>query len=156
MSFLKALLGYPDVDPNGVSRELFEKVGKQAMTMFSRGQIQGALEHVQRLQGMVISKHGPHHPDVGRASLLGAVMLTSLNQYEDALHVCELAMETFVANDGYHEGGVSYKVTFDMNAAMFLKKGLEHLIEGEHATKGHDTLISQRTPIGKWLSQLQS
>lgn len=156
MSFLNALLGYPDVDPNGVSRELFEKIGKQAMTMFSRGQIQGALEHVQRLQEMVASKYGTHHPDVGRASLLGAVMLTSLNQYEDALHVCELAIETFKANDGYHEGGVSYKVTFDMGAATFLKNGLENLMKGENAIKNQDYLISSRTPVGKWLSRLKS
>lgn len=156
MSFLNALLGYPDIDPNGVSRDLFEKVGKQAMTMFSRGQIEGALEHVQRLQEMVVSKYGSHHPDVGRATLLGAIMLTTLGQNEDALQVCELAMKTFRENDGYHEGGVSYKVTFDMDAAMFLKNGLENLIKTEHATKSQDYLISSRTPLGRWLSRLKS
>jgi hypothetical protein len=156
MGIFNALLGYPNIDPTGTSRELFEKVGKQAMTMFFRGQVEGALQHVQRLQEMVSSQYGPHHPDVGRATLLGAIMLTTLGQYEDALEVCELALETFEAHEGYHKHGVSHKVVFDMEAAMFLKGGLENLSGGEHATKGDGYLISATTPVGAWLSRLKS
>jgi hypothetical protein len=143
------LLGYPDIDPTGRSRELFEKVGQQTMTMFFRGDAERAFQHPQQLMAMVAKKHGPYHADVGRANLLGSALMAMTAQYEFALQTCDAALKALKENEDV--AGV------DIEAAEFLKAGLEKLAEGQHpVVDGEGYLIDKDTPIGKWLWRLRS
>jgi len=148
MGFLNRLLGYPDIDPTGRSRALFEKVGKQSMTMFFRGQVEGALEHPQQLIGMVSKRHGLYHADIGRAYLLGATIMTMTSQTEPALQTCEAALEALRENADV--------ASMDLEVAEYLEEGLKKLLKGERQGGGEEYLISQDTPIGQWLLQLKS
>jgi hypothetical protein len=147
MGFLNRLMGFPDVDPTGRSRDLFEKVGKQTMTMFFRGDAERAFQHPQQLIGMVAGKYGPYHADVGRANLLGAAMMSMTAQYQFALETCEAALNVLRENEEV--------ASIDIEAAEYLKAGLEKLVTGEHPAGGDGHLISQDTPIGKWLWRLR-
>lgn len=147
MGILNRLLGYPDIDPSGRSRELFEKVGKQTMTMFFRGDAQRAFEHPQQLIGMVAGKYGPLHADVGRANLLGAAMMTLAGQYEFALQTCEAALKALTPNRAV--------AAIDFEAAEYLRDGLRKLSSGERPAGDGNYLISKETPIGQWLWRLR-
>lgn len=148
MGLMNRLMGVPDIDPTGRSRDLFEKVGKQTLAMFFRGDAKRAFEHPQQLIGMVANKYGPYHADVGRANLLGAAMMAMTAQYEYALETCEEALKALRENEDV--------ASYDIEVAEYLKEGLQKLVKGAHPQGGEGYLISQETPIGKWLWRLKS
>ena len=47
------MFGYPKIDPTGMSREFFRKVGHQATIMFFRGQIDGAIKQFKKGVGIL-------------------------------------------------------------------------------------------------------
>lgn len=148
MGFMNKLLGYPNPDPKGRSRELFEKVGKQSMKMLFRGDIPRALQHAAQLEGTICNKFNSHHPDVGRARLLAAVVQTTVGQYEHALEACESSLDIL---SNYED-----EVECDLEAAKFLHAGLVKLCNGERPTNDEEYLISGDTPIGQWVWRLKS
>lgn len=148
MAFLNKLVGYPDPDPRGRSRALFEKVGNQAMTMLMRGDVSRALQHALQLEGMIAHKYNAYHPDVGRARLLAATIQTTVGQYETALEACEAALEVLRDSKEVAE--------LDLEAAEFLSTGLNKLVDGEYPVDDPSQyLISRETVIGQWLWRLR-
>ena len=115
--------------------------------MFFRGDKERAFQHPQHLIEMVSSKCGPYHADVGRANLLGAALMAMTSQYDFALETCEAAL--WALRENKEVAGL------DIEAAEFLKAGLEKLGSGEHPAGGEGHLIDQDTPIGKWLWRLR-
>ena len=147
MGFFNRLMGYPDIDPTGRSRELFEKVGKQTMTMFFRGDTKRAFKHPEQLICMVAGTYGPLHADVGRANLLAATMMTFAGQYDFALQTCETALKALVENRNVAE--------IDVEVAEYLRVGLVKLVNSQRPEEEGASLISKETPIGKWLLRLR-
>ena len=149
MGLFNKMLGYPDPDPTGKSRTYFEKVGKQVMTMFGRGDIPRAVEHLRLFSTQQADRYGDNHADVGRAHLLFAAMSAMMTDYGNASAAALSAEGIFKATLEESDP--------DREAAEFLREGLDRMLEGEHPVDDPDEyLINYDTPIGKWMLRLKS
>ena len=75
MGVFSKLMGMPEPDPSGSSRDYFEMVAKTAMKMATRRDIPRAVKHMEIMLMNISQKFGYQHPDIGRAKLAKAAFL---------------------------------------------------------------------------------
>ena len=148
MGWLNRLMGYPDLDPTGTSTELFKKVAQQAITMYSRGDVERSMNHLKELMATASRTYGEYHADVGRSALLMAVLMIMSREESAALYLCESAVQVLQENKEV--------APRDLDAAVLLQSGLERIVENQRPVEDDGYLLVYGTPIGEWLRSCKS
>ena len=133
-------------DPLGDDRGPFEEMARYALDAYiRRSDINEASRVMEAFTNETAKRFTEWHPDVGRSSLLLALILSMQAEYGAARAVSNSAAE-ILKNRG--------DTDFDLSAARYLAEELERQIQGERKD-GEPAIISEGTPIGRFFIGLK-
>jgi len=147
MGLFSKLIGMPEPDRSGHSREYFELVAKTAMKMAAHGELPKAIQHMEVFLMNISNQFGYQHPDIGRGKLakaallyIGADLYTASTESQAALEVLQ-----------FHPGICA----FDIEAAKDFQAVIKSAIA---ALTGHDDKEDrplESRPFGRWIKTLE-
>jgi len=148
MGLFSKLTGMPEPDPSGRSRAYFEMVAKTAMKMVMRGDIPGAVTHMEVMLMKVAQKYGYQHPDIGRAKLAKAAFLYIGGDLKTA------GTESIAALDvlEQHAGSCGMEIEAARNFQELIKSAIKSLAGMED----NDGRELEDRPFGQWIRSLET
>lgn len=147
MGFFRKLIGMPEPDPSGRSREYFEMVAKTAMKMVMRRDFPRAVKHMEIMLMNISQQFGYQHPDIGRAKLakaaflyMGADLQTAGTESIAALEVLEKHPDT---------------CGLDIEAAKDFQELIKSAVKSLAGMEDDDERELEDRPFGQWVHRLE-
>lgn len=147
MGLFSKLVGMPEADPSGRSREYFELVAKTAMKMAIRGDLPRAVKHMEIMIMKAADKYNRYHPDIGRARLAKAAIFYLSGDLEEAHTEVDSALIILGAYPEICE--------FDIQAAKDFSDILDTAEKQLSGASEKEPNLYGR-PFGAWVSRLES
>ena len=135
----------PSLDPLGDDRQAFRKMGAAASKLyFQKHDLNKAMKLIEEFTQKTAKRYTDWHPDVGRASLLLAVISASRADYEPAIMLSNSAAKVLESRG---------TIDPDYTAAEFLHRELLRIKAGNRP-KSEPPVISHETPAGAFFLDL--
>lgn len=149
MGFLSKLIGMPEPDRSGRSRDYFELVAKTAMKMAVRRDFPRALQHMEIFLMNISRQFGYQHPDIGRGRLAKAAILFMGSDIRTAATESEAALEVL----RLHPELCAVDIKAGTDFQEMIKESLLALAGEENE---YDSSLDESRPFAKWVNRLES